>query len=516
MASFTAWKVFRILADRRQNGWFSIVRSSIVRSLVVGFAMSCAACGAVDARGHGEEHGVRGFWVAPDWLLPSGGELDAASVQSRVRHVMDRVREKGGTDLFMEVFLRGYHVGTAIDGAPVYPKLLGPDGSPRFDLLQIVLDEAEPRGLQVHGWFHVFYWRTDNIELVKPGHAGPSVFDRLLDQYLAGVQPGLKSSSVSDLVRDVRDVLSSGFLDDRLRDRVRAHGFDPKEGTLQSILDVVRQEGVDAPDFLLTNGAGQLHPPIAEDRWKAIYLSPASEAVSEIVVDQARKILETYPKLAGLHLDHVRYPASPRGLRRGEGQLVEGASIKGPEKAALREVWLQERRERESAVTAVVDRIRQVVPRDKAFSAAVHPMYYYHRDDWTEKLEAPNFIAQDWYSWEMDFVAPMAYKADGARVGRILKRLRFGLLERWNDSPEHRAGPPPRIVPGTDRMELVGKSSPFDEWASFDFHQFEWVDQPDSPAGKSPERDSPKENRRERNTPRKERKTAPPCHEAFR
>lgn len=82
--------------------------------------------------------GIRGAWVRPD-ARPAPA-------------VLDTLRARGYTDVFLESF---YH------GMTVYPSGVAPH-NPEFagrDVLREYLDAASARGMRVHAWLEVLYWQ---------------------------------------------------------------------------------------------------------------------------------------------------------------------------------------------------------------------------------------------------------------------------------------------------------------------------------------------------------------------
>jgi len=412
---------------------------------------------------------VRGFWLSPDWILPSPSAepLDPARAREAVSGVLDRLKDLRVNTLFMETFLRGYSIAPMPDRSgralPVYSLTRLPQG---HDLLSIVLDEASKRGMNVQAWVHVLFWKTDNPERVRPHHIGSTIWDDVVVKYLKEGASRLTGTN-SQLVTAAADLIARQGMDDHaLAQLARNAGLDPnRDGVLNSFVKVLANAGVPPPSFLVTTPSGELHVPGTKDPWMTLYLNPEDPTVLSRVTSIVERVSNSYPGLAGIHIDHIRYPKGPLSLPSELSGLRVGMTFSGNESNGLYRKWKKCLALREKVITALARRIKDVVRDGQALSAAVHPLYYFERDEWASTLSADDFVSQDWYAWGIDLAVPMVYDSDAARVGRILKRHRFGLRETWGD------GARTAVAPGVNKFRLIqkGASGGLNSWVYFDF-----------------------------------------------
>lgn len=226
----------------------TLVRRSRGCSALVAGAFALAACGG-DPTGPGPgvppgsdtpptvQREFRGLWIATvaniDW--PSQSGLPALQQQAELRTLLDLAR----TLRFTAIILQVRAAGDAIYRSGLEPwsrSLTGTQGGdPGWDPLQLAIDEAHQRGLELHAWFNPF----------RAGNAGDSL--RLSPTHLARLRP--------DLTRLVGSQL----------------WFDPGEAEVQDhsmrvILDVVSRYDVDAvhlDDFFYPYPAAGAPRPVA-------------------------------------------------------------------------------------------------------------------------------------------------------------------------------------------------------------------------------------------------------------
>ncbi len=162
----------------------------------------------------------------------------------------------------------------------------------------------------------------------------------------------------------------------------------------------------------------------------AIWLDPAAPGVAQRLAATFGELVARYPKLAGLHLDYVRYadalPFVP-GSRFGLGlSFGYGASTRARFSAETKlaapfgastanaEAWDRWRRAQLSALVAGVAAAARAARPGLEISAAVIP----------DPERAWSVDLQDWRAWldtgALDFAVPMLYTADP-------DRFRYGL-----------------------------------------------------------------------------------------
>lgn len=388
---------------------------------------------------------LKAFWVSPDWLL-DGKAGTTAQAREVAALVLDRMKALGANAIMMEAWLRGYSL-SKVGSYPVYPLTRLTDGG---DMMAVMLEEAGRRDMAVHAWVHCLYWRTDNPALTRGYHEGKSLWDDLTAQWL---REG--AAKVTGNVRDAAVACAQALEEGRegvLTEILRANRVPVNEGVLQAFVPAFRAAGVKSPAWLVQTAEGDLHPSGAKDHWMTLYLNPAHPVVIERVTAIARDLSQAYPQLAGIQLDHIRYP---RGLLNVPSDIKLGETSTS---SAMYKKWVALRKQREGQVTALVQGIRAAIRPEHMLTSAVHPIYYFERDEWTSRLSGDDFVCQDWHSWGLDAAMPMIYDSDAPRVGRVLKKLRYGLMEK--------DGRKTQVVPGVNLHRLM-KELP--TWVYFDF-----------------------------------------------
>ena len=166
----------------------------------------------------------------------------------------------------------------------------------------------------------------------------------------------------------------------------------------------------------------------------AIWLDPATPGVAERLAATFGELAARYPKLAGIHLDYVRYPdALPftPGSRFGVGlafgygakaraRFERETGLVAPFGAVLTnaERWDDWRRAQLSALVARISAAARAARPGIAVSAAVIP----------EPERALTVDFQDWRAWLdagwLDFAVPMLYARDPQRFAYGLETLR--------------------------------------------------------------------------------------------
>lgn len=183
----------------------------------------------------------RGVWIATvgnlDW--PSRSTLSPAEQRVELVGLLDRASQLGANAVVLQVRVNGekFYAGgiepwaTALAGRT--------DVDPGYDPLQLAIDSAHARGLEVHAWFNPF----------RAGNASDTA--RLAPSHFARLRP--------DLRRVPRDRVTGGGV---------GLWFDPGEGEVQDhviavMRDVVQRYDIDAlhiDDFFYPypNGNGAL------------------------------------------------------------------------------------------------------------------------------------------------------------------------------------------------------------------------------------------------------------------
>jgi uncharacterized lipoprotein YddW (UPF0748 family) len=402
---------------------------------------------------------VRGFWLSPDWVLGTEtSNLSAEGARQKTALVFDQLKELGANSLFMETYLRGYSIAPLGESGPSLP-VYGITRWQGTDYLKIALEEAKKRGMKLHAWVHAFYWKTDNPALVRPHHTGATVWDDMVASYLRSGAAKLPPDQ-AQLVGQAADMISTGYDDLALARLLKESGVDSREGTLNALVRILRRGKVPPPAFLVSTPSGDLHPSGAQDRWMTLYLNPQHPQVLSRTLAVLSRIAHSYPDLAGIHLDHIRYPRGMLHLPPDLAGLKMGNIALG---SKLYKRWKTVLKGRESAITAFVQRVRDVLPEGQKLSAAVHPMYYFSRDEKAHLITPDDFVSQDWYAWGLDLAVPMIYDADAAKIGRQLKRFKYGLANTAKAEQSRT-----QLVPGINVYDLIRKPA-LPSWVYFDF-----------------------------------------------
>ena len=152
-----------------------------------------------------------------------------------------------------------------------------------------------------------------------------------------------------------------------------------------------------------------------------LYVCPARPAVQDYIASLYREIRSSYPGVAGLHLDYVRYPANTTleesscycDYCRHEFQKLSGVDPRGITPESDPKTWGRWLQWKEDRITAFVRLVRAENP-DAVLSAAVFP----------DLAEARGKKMQNWNAWAhertVDFLAPMIYSSDAGYVTEAL------------------------------------------------------------------------------------------------
>jgi uncharacterized lipoprotein YddW (UPF0748 family) len=171
----------------------------------------------------------------------------------------------------------------------------------------------------------------------------------------------------------------------------------------------------------------------------AVWLDPAAPGVAEELTATLAQLVKRYPRLAGVHLDYVRYadalPFVPGsrfgvGLSFGYGaasraRFQSETGLEAPFGASLAnaDAWDRWRRKQLSLLVARIASATRAVRPGLAISAAVIP----------DPERAWSVDLQDWRGWidtgALDFAVPMHYTRDPERFRYGLEIL-AGLAER--------------------------------------------------------------------------------------
>jgi uncharacterized lipoprotein YddW (UPF0748 family) len=156
-----------------------------------------------------------------------------------------------------------------------------------------------------------------------------------------------------------------------------------------------------------------------------LFVCPARPAVQDYIASLYKEIRSSYPGVAGLHLDYIRYPVNSSleesscycDYCRHEFQKLSGVDPKEISPGSDPKAWKRWLQWKEDRITAFVRRVRAENP-GTVLSAAVFP----------NLAEARERKMQNWNVWAhegiVDFLAPMVYSADAGYVADALGGMR--------------------------------------------------------------------------------------------
>ncbi len=433
--------------------------------------------------------GVSGVWLAPDWLLPGTRSYTEEEVRRVARQTLESLAGEGVNTVFLETWLRGYSIAPGIRTeryrATVQPFHPGVEGLPVYrhldwnyrvladevqDPLQIFIDEARPLGIEIHAWCHAFYWKMDNTAVMLPWHSGESLWNDLLASWLRREAARLEASPAADGATPSLLNEAAGLFDrtndprklERILDRHGvAHGGSPLGALVREALRAGAQE----PGFLLISSAEDPFPAPRNRLLRPVYLNPEHPEVARRLEGALLNLAAGHPGLAGLHLDHIRYPVDGQGLpeelgvRSGTYRFFNPADPIEMERYQRCGEILERRR---AALTALVNRIREGLNRRMALSAAVLPLYYRERDNGRRRLSGYDFACQDWYEWKVDFVVPMMYEFNPYVIRTLLTSFAEDQQRRFGRQPI-------AVYPGISHLQLARSGAlAVSDWVFFD------------------------------------------------
>lgn len=461
--------------------------------LLLGLGLTCSA------------RELSGAWISPDWFFPGNRAYREQDVRKIARQTLAQLADEGVDTVFLETFLRGYSIcptiareggspqvipyGQLAESFPVYPHLdwnYRTDFDTVVDPLQIFIEEAQMVGIEVHAWVHMFYWRMDNNDIMLPWHNGPTVWGELMESYLRrqsqrisllsgrSVRPGYEQLEDArrgneirpDTLEQAADLFARGCDTDELSRLLQSNGFKAGGHPFSTLIAEILRAGGERPDFLLIANEQEPFPAPRGKVLRPVYVDPENPLVRQRLVEVVKNIAQTHPGLAGVHLDHIRYPVDGQGLTRETG-VFDGSyrtfsasdQVQMAQYTALNKA-LSERRE---ALQSVVDEIRKEIPRQMELSAAVLPLYYRDRDNGRFRTSGYDYSSQAWMDWPVDFVVPMLYEYHPYLIRTLVKDYQ---AQATAANPTK----PIEVYPGISRMSYTRDGSVGDSqgWVFFD------------------------------------------------
>lgn len=467
------------------------------------FILFTVICLGLTLAGNARE--LSGAWLSPDWLLPGHQSYDETSVRDSARRALSALSEQEVDTVFLETFLRGYSIcptvdrshgrptvvgyGQSEDSFPVYPHLswnYRVEFETVLDPLQIFIEEAQLLGIEVHAWVHLFYWRMDNDDIMLPWHNGPTVWAELMETYLRrqsqrlalisdrSVRPGYEqleearrgSGISSETIEQAADLFARGCDTRQLSRLLRSAGLKPNGQPIGTLIAAIVEAGGERPDFLLISSDEDPFPAPRGKHLRPIYVDPEHPVVRERLRFAITNIAQNHPGLAGVHLDHVRYPVDGQGLARETG-VFDGAyrvfSASDAEQMSQYNALTKALARRREALQTLVSEIREAIPRQMQLSAAVLPLYYRDRDNGRFRTSGYDYSAQAWLDWPVNFVVPMLYEYHPYLIRTLVKEYQ---AQASSLNPRK----PIQVYPGISRLNYTknGSVDSSGGWVFFD------------------------------------------------
>ncbi|MBI4871813.1 MAG: hypothetical protein HY814_09620 [Candidatus Riflebacteria bacterium] len=357
---------------------------------------------------------LRGCWLVPESIFDDDRTYSLRERRQRISGALDRMKGRGIDSVFVESFVRGHATSraTAASNPVPVPARYLPAVRTEPDLLDLFIEEGRTRGMRIHAWIHVCYLRSDSITRSREDDDTPTLFQDLMATEFRAVRERTAAGSRARTAVDaVLESLERGFEMRALSDRLREAGFGLTHTPMETVIELLAQSGIPGPALFVYGPRGQLHSELDSAPNGSIYVDSAHAQVRARLLDMMQSLVEEHPGLAGLHLDHVRYPEGDFGYdaQASDGQVRWVA----PEPGA-----------RERAISSLVADCRSRLAGKAELSAAVVPGYYL---GWPGSGGTQRGAAQDWFSWGLDFYVPMLYAISGDKLANAMASYRRGL-----------------------------------------------------------------------------------------
>lgn len=430
---------------------------------LVAAALAALVSPALVRAGRPPAKSVQGAWISPDWLFQDERPTSEEHVRRRVRDALAQLQRAKINTIFVETFMRGSSItpGVTSDPAlrlPVAPRLQWPfqrRGTRIVDTLQIFIDEGFEAGLQVHAWTHLFYWRMDNDGVYPAWQKGASLWDDMLAKWLQDQADALAGNAthgaLAPVIRRAAASVATGVDSEALTRILGQAGYDSHGHPLSRLVHELMQAGRPAPPFLLIGSPEDPFPHPERHTLRPVYLDPAHPEVKRRTLALLESLSRSHPDLAGLHLDHVRYPVDAQGIPPAwgpNGREILYLDSQVSVMAARYRQYGQFVEERQKGLTQLVNAVRPRLHRGHVLSAAVLPLYYVERGLGSGRVNGYDYSAQDWYRWDVDFVVPMMYGFDAWRIRTLVQRYQ-------RESEGLRGDRAPAVVPGVSRLGMA-------------------------------------------------------------
>ncbi|MBI4870269.1 MAG: hypothetical protein HY814_01735 [Candidatus Riflebacteria bacterium] len=368
----------------------------------------CCAGGSVAAAP------IHGCWLVPESVFSDDRTYALEERRDLVGRALDRMKRHGIDSVFLESFVRGHATSRCSVAGTVVPVPLRylPAVRTEPDLLDLFIALGRERDMAVHAWVHALYLRSDNLTRVREDDEVPTLFhDLLVTEFRTLRDKTEAQSSVRRLVDTVLEATDRGFDTRSLAVALRDAGFGFSHSPMQQVVDSLTEAGLAGPAIFVYGPGGRLHPPLDTSTNGSLYLDPAHAQVRSRLLDLCQSLVDEHPGLAGLHLDHIRFP---------EGGFGYDAQASGGDLQYV----APETGSRERALSTFVAECRSRVLGKVAVSAAVVPGYYL---DWQGAGGSERGTGQAWFGWDLSFYTPMLYGVSGERKRSALASYKQGL-----------------------------------------------------------------------------------------
>jgi hypothetical protein len=231
------------------------------------------------------------------------------------------------------------------------------------------------------------------------------------------------------------------------------HGQGSNGSPMGTVLKLALRAGAEPPDFILIGPQEDPFPAPRTKQLRPIYVDPENPIVRQRLMATLTSIVNGHPGLAGIHMDHVRYPVDGQGLPEWLGIRDGSYNYYDASNATLQDQYQRCHKilsRREESLRQLVDQLRVVLGPHRSLSAAVLPLYYRDRDNGRFRLSGYDFCCQDWMTWKVDFVVPMMYEFNPWIIRNLLRQFAAELEQRYGSQTI-------MVYPGVSNFKMAAR-----------------------------------------------------------